>query len=213
MRPSTPLLTLALGAALLAGCANPDGTANRTGTGALIGAATGAAIGNLVSDEDRGATIAGGVLGAMAGAAIGNQLDQQAAELQQSIGGSGATIVNTGDRLVVSMPEAITFAVDSAEVRPDIRDELFAVSRSLQNYPNTAVQVIGHTDNTGSAAHNQSLSERRAAAVANILVGAGTPAWRIRSFGRGFNQPVASNDTAAGRAANRRVEIVIIPQA
>jgi outer membrane protein OmpA-like peptidoglycan-associated protein len=206
------MLSLAAGAVALAACTTPEGTPFRTGTGALTGAALGAAAGNLIGGDSR-STLVGAAVGGIAGGAIGNQLDAQARELQQSIGGSGAGIVNTGSQLIVNLPEAITFPIDSAEVRPDFRDELASVARSLQNYPNSTVEVIGHTDNTGSAAYNQALSERRAAAVSNILIANGVPAWRIRSVGRGLNQPVASNDTAAGRAANRRVEIVITPKA
>jgi outer membrane protein OmpA-like peptidoglycan-associated protein len=211
MRSHLTLAVLA-GAAALAACTQPDGTPYRTGTGALTGAALGAAAGNLIGEDSR-STLIGATVGAIAGGAIGNQLDAQARELQASIGGSGAGIVNTGSQLIVSLPESITFAVDSAEVRPDFQDELASVARSLQNYPNTTVQVIGHTDNTGSAAYNQGLSERRAVAVANVLMANGVPAWRVQPTGRGLTQPVASNDTAAGRAANRRVEIVITPQA
>jgi outer membrane protein OmpA-like peptidoglycan-associated protein len=197
---------------LLASCTHPDGSANRTGTGALAGAATGAAIGNLVGGDSE-ATAIGAAIGGLAGTAVGNRLDRQAAELQGAIGGSGAGVVNAGDRLVVSLPEAITFEVDSATLQTSIRDEIVAVSQSLQRYPDTAVQVVGHTDDTGSAEYNQDLSERRARAVAGILMASGTPAARIQAYGRGLTQPVAPNDTEAGRAANRRVEIVILPGA
>ncbi|WP_424928804.1 OmpA family protein [Amaricoccus tamworthensis] len=212
MKLTKTLPVLAVSAIALAACTNPDGSQNRTGTGAAVGTAAGAALGNLIGGDTE-ATIIGGVIGGALGTGVGYQLDQQAAELEQSIGGSGATIVNTGDRLIVSMPEAITFAVDSADLRPSIRDEIVAVSQSLQNYPNTSVQVIGHTDNTGSASYNQGLSERRAQSVTNVLVASGTPANRIFSSGRGMTQPVATNDTEAGRAANRRVEIIITPNA
>jgi outer membrane protein OmpA-like peptidoglycan-associated protein len=201
-----------LGALGLAACTQPGGTPYRTGTGALTGAALGGAVGNLIGEDSR-STLIGAAVGAAAGGAIGNQLDRQAAELQQQLAGSGAGVVNTGSELVVSLPEAITFPVDSAAVRPDIRDEIVQVSYSLQRYPDTTVQVIGHTDSTGSAAYNQDLSERRAQAVAGILTGAGTPPARIRAYGRGEDQPVASNATVEGRAANRRVEIVITPSA
>lgn len=196
----------------LAACTNPDGTQNRTVTGATVGALGGAALGNLIG-EDSESTAIGAAVGAAAGGVIGNRLDAQARELQQSLGGTGAGVVNTGEQLIVSLPESITFPVDSVVVRPDMAQNLRSVAQNLQNYPDTSVQVIGHTDNTGSAAYNQDLSERRAQAVANILMGSGVPAYRIRAYGRGFDQPIAGNDTAAGRAANRRVEIVITPQA
>lgn len=210
----TPLFRaslLALTAASLAACTTPSGDPDRRASGALIGAASGAALGNLIGGDSR-STLIGATAGALLGGAIGTDLDRQAAELQQSLAGSGAGVTNTGTQLIVSLPEAITFATGSAAVRQDFRDELLVVSRNLQAYPNTTVQVIGHTDNTGSAAYNQGLSERRAAAVADVLIGAGTPAWRIVTRGVGFSQPIATNDTEAGRAANRRVEIVITPQ-
>jgi len=194
----------------LAACTNPDGTTNNAGTGAAAGALAGAALGNLLG-KDTKATVIGAAVGGAAGAAIGNNLDRQQAALEQDIGGSGARIVNTGDRLIVSLPEAITFATESATVRSDIRQDILAIARNLQQFPNNTVQVIGHTDNTGSQAFNQDLSERRAAAVSSILRQGGVPGGRIAAFGVGENQPIASNATAAGRQQNRRVEIVITP--
>jgi outer membrane protein OmpA-like peptidoglycan-associated protein len=202
--------TALAGLVVLAGCTNPDGTQNRTGTGALLGAATGAAAGQIIRGDTRG-TLVGAAVGGALGGLVGNQLDAQARELQQSIGTAGAGVVNTGSELIVTLPEAVTFDFNSAAVRPSLLGPLAEVSRSLQNYPNTTIQVIGHTDNVGTAAVNQRLSEQRAAAVANVLISNGTPAWRIRTFGRGFNQPIASNATPEGRAQNRRVEIIITP--
>ncbi len=212
MKPHIRASFLALLAASLAACTTPTGDPDRRGSGAILGAATGAAVGNLIGGDSRG-TLIGATTGALLGAKVGNQLDRQAAELEQSLAGSGAGITNTGSQLVVSLPESITFATGSATVRQDFSDELLVVSRNLQAYPNTTVQVIGHTDNVGSADYNQGLSERRAAAVADVLIGAGTPSWRILTRGVGFSQPIATNETEAGRAANRRVEIVITPQA
>jgi outer membrane protein OmpA-like peptidoglycan-associated protein len=207
----TSVAVILAGGIGLMGCTNPDGTTNNTNTGVLLGGTLGAATGALVSGDNRKGAVIGGILGATAGGVIGNQLDKQQAELQAEIGGSGARIINTGDRLIVVMPEAITFDIDSATVRNSIRDELAAVARSLLNYPNTSVQVIGHTDNTGTAAYNQSLSERRANAVSSILIGNGVQSARIVAYGRGESQPIASNSTPEGRQQNRRVEIVITP--
>ncbi|MEM8572374.1 MAG: OmpA family protein [Pseudomonadota bacterium] len=198
-------------AGVITGCTRADGTRNNTATQAVAGTAAGALIGNLIGDGDETATVIGGVVGGIAGTAVGSYLDRQQRDLQASIGGSGAQIVNTGSSLVVSLPEAITFDVNSSDVRPDIRDEIIAISQNLQAYPSSTVQVVGHTDNTGSASFNQGLSDRRAQAVTNILVASGTPAGRIVTIGRGEGDPVASNDTEAGRTANRRVEIIITP--
>ena len=120
-------------------------------------------------------------------------------------------MVNTGNTLVVTLPEAITFDSDSAVVQAEYVDEIAFIARSLRDNPSSTVQVIGHTDNTGSTAHNQTLSERRAAAVATILTGNGVETWRVQTAGVGYSRPIASNDTPGGRAQNRRVEIVITP--
>ncbi|MEM9811682.1 MAG: OmpA family protein, partial [Pseudomonadota bacterium] len=104
-------------------------------------------------------------------------------------------------------------ATESAAVRPSIQDDILAVAQNLLEYPNNTVQVIGHTDNTGTQAFNQGLSERRADAVASLLRQGGVPSSRINAFGVGETQPIATNSTAAGRSQNRRVEIVITPTA
>jgi outer membrane protein OmpA-like peptidoglycan-associated protein len=194
----------------LAACTSPDGTANQTGTGALIGGLTGAAIGKAVGDDDKSVAIGAGV-GALVGGAIGANLDDQEAELRRSMAGSGADIRNDGQRLTVILPESVTFATDSSVVNPAFRPALARVSDSLARYRNSTVRVVGHTDNVGTAAYNQQLSEDRALSVARILIGNGTSSSRISYAGRGFNEPVASNSTAAGRAQNRRVEIIITP--
>ena len=102
------------------------------------------------------------------------------------------------------------FATDSANVRSDLRADLGALANNLQSYPQSQVQVIGHTDNVGDAGYNQSLSERRAVAVGNVLISEGVPSGRIQTYGRGESQPLASNLTSEGRAQNRRVEIRLI---
>ncbi|WP_323767484.1 OmpA family protein [Antarctobacter sp.] len=182
--------------------------------GALIGALGGAVAGRLAGGSDVGernrATVAGALVGAAAGAAIGNQLDKQEAELRQQLGDS-ATIRNTGDRLIVTMPQDILFATDSAQLRSTLVSDLRDVGQSLLAYPNTTSQVIGHTDSDGTAAYNQDLSQRRAQAVANVLLSEGVPRSRVSVIGRGEDQPIASNLTAEGKAQNRRVEIVILP--
>lgn len=198
-------------AAILGGCTNPDGSANRTLTGAAIGTAGGALVGNLVSGGRTGATVAGAAVGGIVGNAIGADLDRQRRELEQGLEGSGATIVSTGNQLVVTLPESITFDVGSAIVHADYVDEIAFVARSLRDNPGTSVQVIGHTDKTGTTEYNQRLSERRAAAVAQILLENGVAPGRIRTAGVGYAHPIASNDTPGGRAQNRRVEIIITP--
>jgi outer membrane protein OmpA-like peptidoglycan-associated protein len=203
-------IAVVAGALVLAGCENPDGTPNQPATGAIIGGLTGAAAGQIIGGDPR-ATAIGGAVGAAIGGAIGAQMQAQERELQQSLAGSGALITNTGNDLRVILPEGVTFRTGSSVVDPAFRPALRAVSDSLRRYPNTLVRVVGHTDNVGTAAYNLQLSQDRALAVANELIANGTSANRIVVSGRGFYEPIASNSSAAGRAANRRVEIIIVP--
>ena len=211
-----------LGAALaLSACTNPaslgtgepvsDPNAN-TKQGALIGGLVGAGVGALSNSSNKPLAVLGGAAaGAFAGGAIGNQLDKQAAELRQQLGNDEIGIVNTGDRLIVSLPNDITFDTDSYAVRPSLQSDLGKVADSLLQYPDTRVQVVGHTDSDGEAGYNQTLSERRANAVADRIQAGGVRYDRIETLGQGEDQPLASNLTEDGKAQNRRVEIVVIP--
>lgn len=203
-------LALATAGALALGACTPTEPSNAR-TGAIAGGLIGAAIGSQRDDDRLATAVVGGVIGAAIGGAIGESLDRQAAELDQAIQDDRVRIVNTGDRLIVTLPEGILFATDSAAVSPSIQGDLYAVASNLNRYPNSRVQVIGHTDNTGSAAYNQDLSERRATSVAAILQSGGVNPARLRAIGKGEDQPVASNLTPEGRQQNRRVEIIIIP--
>ncbi|MBO9455924.1 OmpA family protein [Paracoccus sp. R12_1] len=195
---------------------NPNGTAtgmSRTQQGALAGAAIGAVLaGTRDSDKNNQGRDAarGAILGAAAGAVAGNILDRQAAALKQSVS-SNVQVVNHGSYLQVVLPEGILFATDSAAVSGPAQSDLYAVARNLNQYPNSRIEVVGHTDSTGSAAYNQDLSQRRAGSVAGILTAAGVNPGRVVAVGRASSQPVASNATAQGRAQNRRVEILIRP--
>jgi outer membrane protein OmpA-like peptidoglycan-associated protein len=209
-RGKTIAIAVTAASLALAGCANPDGTSNQTGTGAIIGGLTGAAAGQVIGGDTR-ATVIGGAIGAALGGAIGAQMAAQERELRQSLAGTGADITNTGSQLRVILPESVTFRTASSVVDPGFRPALRSVSESLRQYPNSTVRVVGHTDNVGSAAYNNQLSQERAMAVAQELIAAGTPASRITVSGRGFYEPITSNASAAGRAQNRRVEIVITP--
>ena len=203
--------TLALSACVDPG-AYPEDPNARQRNGAIIGGLVGAVAGASVSDGDdklKGALI-GGALGAGTGALIGADLDRQAAELRGSLN-SNISGTNTGEYLIVNMPQDLLFATDSASVRPDLTSDLRTVAASLLKYPNSRIEVIGHTDNTGAAAYNQDLSQRRAVSVAGVLRESGVPSGRLAAYGRGEDQPVASNLTPEGRAQNRRVEIIIRP--
>ena len=204
---------LTLGACTDPAYLNPDDPHSKAKQGALIGGLLGAGVGALTSDDDKGATIIGSAAaGALVGGLIGNELDKQEAELRQQLD-DDITIVNTGDRLIVSLPNDLTFDTDSAFVRPILKSDLAKVANSLQRYPNSTVQVIGHTDSDGEASYNLALSQRRAIAVADELQNGGVSYTRIRTSGRGEDQPVASNLNESGKAQNRRVEIVVIPNA
>jgi outer membrane protein OmpA-like peptidoglycan-associated protein len=210
-------LVLAFGSLLIAtACvdpnAYPDDPNARTKSGAIMGGILGAAAGVAVSDGDdklKGALL-GAALGAGTGALIGADLDRQAAELRSQMS-PGVTVTNKGGYLVVNMPQDLLFATDSASVRPDLTADIRAVASSLLKYPNSRIEVVGHTDNTGSAAYNQDLSQRRASSVASILLNSGVPSGRVSAYGRGEDQPIATNLTPEGRALNRRVEIIIRP--
>jgi len=194
----------------LAGCTYNDGTTNQPATGAVIGGLTGAAAGQIAGGDTR-STVIGGAIGAAVGGAIGAQMAAQERELRQSLAGTGVGITNTGSQLRVILPEGVTFRTGSSVVDPGFRPALRTVSDSLRQYPSSTVRVVGHTDNVGSAAYNLQLSQERAMAVARELVSTGTAASRITVSGRGFAEPITSNATVAGRAQNRRVEVVITP--
>ncbi|MEM9707286.1 MAG: OmpA family protein [Pseudomonadota bacterium] len=176
--------------------------------GALAGAIAGLALDGGGSKAD-GALI-GAAVGAGVGAAIGADLDRQARELRNNLDNE-IDVINTGDELIVRMPNDLVFAFDSAAVRSDLRQDLFVLAESLNKYPETNIQIVGHTDNVGSFEYNRNLSRQRAEAVASILRQGNVSSSRLRTFGAGYDQPIASNRTAEGRASNRRVEITIRP--
>jgi outer membrane protein OmpA-like peptidoglycan-associated protein len=215
---TTSRLPLAVGAIsllALAACQAPvpgqENTNATTGAavGALIGAGVGALTGDNREESIRNAAI-GAAIGGGLGAIGGDSLDRQEAELRAQLG-SNVGLVNTGSQLIVTMPQDILFATNSATLSPALIGDLQDVARSLNNYPNTTVQVVGHTDSTGDAGFNQTLSEQRAQSVANVLISSGVAPQRVRVIGRGENQPIATNQTAEGRQQNRRVEIIITP--
>jgi outer membrane protein OmpA-like peptidoglycan-associated protein len=214
MMMRTPLMLASASLLALTACVNPvvsPGDPNaRAKTGAITGGLIGAVLGGSGGDESLGRAVAGGVIGAALGGAIGATLDQQAAELRGSLD-SDISVTNTGEYLIVNMPQDLLFATDSAALRPDLTGDIKTVAASLLRYPNSRIEVIGHTDNTGSAAYNQDLSQRRAVSVANVLRETGVPNGRLTAYGRGEDQPIASNASVDGRAQNRRVEIIIRP--
>ena len=176
--------------------------------GTAIGATTGALIGSRNSSE-------GALVGALAGAAVGGgvgyYLDVQAAELRQELASTGVQVVETADSIRLIMPGNITFRTDSADINSSFYPVLNSVAKVLKKYDNSTVMVSGHTDSTGSAEYNLSLSKSRAQSVAAYLQGQGVKQSRFEVLGMGSSNPIASNADASGRAQNRRVEIKIIP--
>ena len=202
------------GALLLAAC-TPVATDTgdpytRTREGALSGAALGAVAGAALGGDSEDVLL-GGVLGAVTGGVVGQQLDQQATQLRREFENDRIGVVNTGDELVVTMPQDILFEVDSAVVDPALQSDLRVLAGSLLDFPDSNVLIFGHTDSTGPAEYNRDLSERRAGSVARVMVRSGVSPSRISTVGLGESDPIASNATARGRAQNRRVEIVIRP--
>jgi outer membrane protein OmpA-like peptidoglycan-associated protein len=199
-------------AALVVGVSTLDACAslNNKERGAIIGAATGAAAGAAVGSKNGGTArgaIIGAAVGGTAGAIIGHQMDQRAKELQQNI--KGARVERVGEGILVTFDSGLLFDFDSDVLRPPARVNLHELVASFDKYPDTDLMIVGHTDAVGDDAYNQRLSERRAASAAAYLVQQGVPSTRVRTAGRGESEPVAANDTDAGRQQNRRVEVAI----
>ena len=221
MITTRPTIALTLASVLALGACTDgrtriDDPNYRAQTGAVAGAVLGGIIGasgggNRSKEARLRSTLMGAAIGAAAGGAVGATLDNQAADLRNRLGNPNVTVTNMGSYLLVNLPEAVTFPVDSAAVRADLQGDLRGIAANLVSYPNSSIKVLGHTDNTGTAAYNADLSQRRAIAVTNILIGAGVPAARLQAIGVGEDRPIASNTTEAGRAQNRRVEIIITP--
>ena len=204
-------IVIAVSGSLLVGCAETVRDNPNTTGGALLGALGGAAIGTLFKGDDRRNALIGAGVGLLAGAAVGRYLDDQERDLRRSVEGSGAEVYRDGDTLMVSFPANVTFDVDSAAIRPGFYRTLDDVSATLNRYPQSYLDVIGHTDSTGSEAYNQALSERRAGSVSNHFRSRGVDPARIAAYGVGETLPIASNATVSGRQENRRVELRITP--
>ncbi|MDP3906188.1 OmpA family protein [Novosphingobium sp.] len=184
---------------------------SRTAIGGAGGVLAGALLGGLIGGKT--GRIVGAGIGGVAGAAVGYTMDKQIRELRERTDGTGVDVTTTDDgkAILVNLPDGVTFDVASYTLKPQFRATLTQVAQSLNEYPNSLIDVYGHTDSTGSDAYNQTLSENRARTVANYLISQGVSASRIRSHGFGETMPVASNATAEGRTLNRRVEIKIVP--
>jgi len=207
------LITLAM---FVSGCTTVNPYTRETQTskvakGAGIGAAAGAVVGLLSKgDKLKGAMIGAGI-GALAGGGVGYYMDVQEAKLRQQLEGTGVSVTRMGNNITLNMPSSITFALNSSDLNAQFYSALDGVGLVLKEYEKTVVEVAGHTDSSGSDQYNLSLSERRAQSVAGYLSSHGVKGQRLIPIGAGEGHPVASNDTEAGRAQNRRVELTIVP--
>lgn len=199
-----------------AACTTDPETGQRRISKAAIGGIGGALGGYLLGDlvggrRDRTERIVGAGIGGIAGAGIGAYMDRQEQELRRRTAGTDVQVIRQGDDLILNIPSGINFAFNSADVQPQFQRTLDQVAGTLSEYDQTFIDVYGHTDATGSDGYNQQLSDRRARAVADYLSGRGVQTARIGTRGYGETQPIASNDSPDGQAANRRVEVKVVP--
>ena len=209
------ILLVAL-AFVAAGCAEPmTRTQKGAGIGTAVGAAAGAGLGQAIGRDTESTLIGAGIgaaVGALAGGSIGRYMDNQETTMRNQLAGvEGASIQRNADMLAVTFKSDFWFDVNSATLKSGAYSELQRVSGVLNQYPQTTVQIAGHTDSTGSEAYNQQLSVRRAEAVKNALAGFNVNPARMTTVGYGESQPIADNATETGRQMNRRVQITIIP--
>ena len=213
LKPVSLAVILAFG---VTGCTTDAYTGQRqvarTGIGAGIGAAVGALGGAIVGGSNtRKAALIGAGIGALAGGAVGAYMDSQEAELRKELQGTGVSVTRQGDNLILNMPGNVTFDTDSIVLKQHFDQVLDSVALVLKKYDKTYVDVLGHTDSTGSDAYNMRLSYNRASVVADYLQSKGVKRERLVVNGLGEGFPIASNDTEEGRAQNRRVEIALSP--
>ena len=182
--------------------------------GAGIGAAAGAVVGLISGDngrERRKNALIGAGIGAIAGGSVGYYMDVQEAKLREKLSGTGVSVTRDGDNIILNMPGHITFGVDSADISSDFYQVLDSVTIVVNEFDKTLIEVMGHTDSTGSDQYNQQLSERRARSVTDYFASREIVPQRLQDYGYGENYPVAANDSEQGRALNRRVEIALVP--
>ena len=183
---------------------------NKTTKGAGIGAAVGLLTGVVVGGDRKKLLLATGI-GALAGGGVGYYMDQQDAKLRAQLQGTGVSVTKVGNQITLNMPGNVTFATNSSDISADFYDVLNSVALVLNEFDKTYVDVIGHTDSTGSVQYNMTLSQRRADSVAGYLASRKVSRDRIYTQGYGPHYPVADNYTVEGRQLNRRVELVLKP--
>ena len=197
-------------AGILAGCTSADGGLNNKTKGTAAGGAVGAIVGQIIGKDTKG-TVIGAAIGSLAGLGWGAYRDKQEAELRKQLENSEVEVSIKGENINLSLPGGVTFGTDQTTIKSSFYGPLDSIAEVLIAYPETRLIVAGHTDSDGAASYNQDLSERRAASVRRYLINRGVPASRVSTVGYGESEPVASNNTAAGKARNRRVEIEILP--
>lgn len=180
------------------------------GIGASVGAVTGLISGDDSREKRKHALIGAGV-GALAGGSVGYYMDVQEAKLRQKLEGTGVSITRDSDNIILNMPGNIIFAVDSANINSDFYDVLDSVTLVINEFDKTLVEIMGHTDSTGSKEYNQKLSELRAYSVSKYFQSRDIQPVRLEAYGYGEAYPIANNDNVSGRNLNRRVEIALVP--
>lgn len=209
------LMTGLAAAMALVGCTTTDDITGerspyRTGTGAIVGAIGGAALGTLAGGDDRRNALIGAGIGALAGGAIGHYMDENERNLRQRLAGTGVGVTRVSQgQILLNFPADLTFDFNQDSVKGQFVPTLRNVASLLGEYPQTTVDVYGHADSVGSDAYNQDLSERRALNVASVLANGGVIRQRLIATGFGESRPVADNSSDTGRARNRRVEVYI----
>ena len=211
---TTNIAALFISSALMLTSCESIQNANNTQKGAAIGTASGAVIGGILGNNiGKGKNAAlgavlGGIVGGVAGGVIGNKMDKQANDIKNAL--PGAEVERVGEGIKITLSEnMVNFAFNSAELTSSAKSNLDKLATVLINNPDTNINIYGHTDNKGTAQVNQKISENRANSVKNYLISKGIASSRMITMGRGFSDPIASNDTDAGRAQNRRVEFAI----
>ena len=214
-KPGRILLAMAIAGSLgIAGCTtNPytgEQEASKAAKGAGIGALGGAVISAMTGGKRKNILLGAGI-GALAGGAVGYYMDQQEAKLRQQLQNTGVSVTRNGDNIILNMPGNVTFATDSSNISADFYQVLDSVALVINEYEKTYVDITGHTDSTGAEDYNMQLSIARANSVARYLESHKVLPQRITTIGMGETSPIATNDTAQGRALNRRVEILLTP--
>lgn len=209
----TTLCGLVAGAVLLTGCANMSERQRGTATGAGVGAVAGAVIGSATGGRAGTGAVVGGALGAVVGNIWSKRMEERRVAMEQATRGTGVEVSRTADnQLKLNIPNEVSFDTNSYAIKPAMRAVLDPFAGSLRDDPNTRLNIVGHTDSTGSDAINNPLSVERAQSVRDYLASRGVAPSRIRTDGRGSYEPIADNGSEAGRAKNRRVEIYLAEQ-